>query len=316
MKNENGTGSIYKMKGKRKRPWVARVTTGYTTDGKQLRKVVGTFTTKREAQEILIGYIKNPKLFSKDTFKDVKALWWTNYSKRVTHNIKLFDLQTLFDKMTTSWSFKNGCKSVLNMIFDYALKNEFIETNKIKFIEIGKREKVIIRKIFTKEEIGILWGNLDSNYTYILLILIYTGMRIGEFLNLKNTDIDFLNNTIRVRVSKTSAGIRVIPIAKKIIDLFKNNLVESREYFLTGETTIQLSYATFNPRFNKLLRDLGIQPHTIHDTRHTFATLLNNANANHSSITKLIGHSNFAITENIYTHKDTEELRKAVELIY
>ena len=106
-----------------------------------------------------------------------------------------------------------------------------------------------------------------------------------------------------------------IHIAKKIINLFKDNLVESREYFLTGATTIQLSYATFKPRFNKLLQDLEIQTHTIHDTRHTFATLLNNANANHSSITKLIGHSNFAITENIYTHKDTEELRKAVELI-
>ena len=43
--------------------------------------------------------------------------------------------------------------------------------------------------------------------------------------------------------------------------------------------------------------------------------MLNNVNANSTSITKLIGHSNFSTTENIYTHKDTEELRKAVELL-
>ena len=60
---------------------------------------------------------------------------------------------------------------------------------------------------------------------------------------------------------------------------------------------------------------MNIESHTIHDTRHTFATLLNNANANQTSIIKLIGHSDFSVTENIYTHKDTEELRKAVELL-
>lgn len=60
---------------------------------------------------------------------------------------------------------------------------------------------------------------------------------------------------------------------------------------------------------------MKIFTYTIHDTRHTFATLLNNANANQSAITKLIGHSDFSITENVYTHKDTEELRKALIIL-
>ena len=338
MKNENGSGSVYRTKDKRRKPWIARVTSGYTTDGKQLRKVIGTFITKREAQEALMTYIKNPKLFSKRSFKEIKELWWENYKKRVTHkiildthmyrmrafdslldmniaDIKLFDLQILFDSMRTSWSFRNGCKSVLNMIFDYALKNDFVDSNKIKYIELGKREKVIERKIFMKDEIDILWNNVDSKYTYIVLILLYTGMRIGELINLKNEDINLQHKCLKVKVSKTSAGIRIIPISSKIHDLFENNMIENQEYFLTGDTTTKLSYSTFKPRFEKLLKTLNIQEHTIHDTRHTFATLLNNANANQSSISKLCGHSNFSITESVYTHKDTEELRKAVELI-
>ena len=338
MKNSNGGGSISKLKGKRRKPWVVRFTTGYSSEGKQIRKSIGTFATKREAQEALYNYSKNPLLYSKKTFKNILDLWWSTYTKRVTHkttisthiyrmrafeslhdriiaDIRLFELQELFDSMTTSWSFKNGCKSVLNMIFDFALKNEFIDSNRVSFIEIGKKEKVIDRRIFTKKEIETLWENLDSKHCYIVLILIYTGMRIGELLNLKNEDIDLHNSCLTIRESKTDAGVRIIPISAKIFNLFVVNMVKDQEYFVKGETTNQLSYSTFKPRFQKLLKSLNIEPHTIHDTRHTFATLLNNANANQSAITKLIGHSDFSITENVYTHKDTEELRKAIDLL-
>ena len=230
-------------------------------------------------------------------------------------DLKLFQLQELFDNMTTSSSFKIGCKSILNMIFDFALKNDFIKSNKVQFIEIGKKEKVLERKVFTKEEVEILWQNVDLPHVYIILILIYTGMRIGELINLKNKDINLKENTLQVKVSKTSNGIRMIPISSKIISLFIKNIKNDQVYFVKGDTTEQLSYSTFKPRFNKLLKKLGIERHTIHDTRHTFATLMNNANVNSTSIVKLIGHSNFSTTENIYTHKDKEELRKAIESI-
>ena len=342
MKNENGAGNIYKLKGKRRKPWVIRITTGYTVDGKQVRKVVGTYETKRIAQEALFEYLKNPRLYSKTTFKDVRELWWNTYIIDKSHRtietnkfrmkffesldnreiaeIKLFELQNLFDNMNRSWSFKISCKSILNMIFDYALKNDFISSNKISFVEVGKKIKILERRIFTKEEIGILWKNINSaeeycQYIYIVLILLYTGMRIGELQNLKNEDIDLENRIIKIKASKTEAGVRVIPISSKIYDLVKKHVNLEQEYFVKGDTTLKLSYSTFKPRFQKLLKKLGIQEHTIHDTRHTFATMLNNADANSTTITKLIGHVNFNTTENIYTHKDTDELRKAIELL-
>lgn len=342
MKNENGTGNIYKMKDKRKRPWVVRVTTGYTVDGKQVRKVVGTYETKRMAQEALYEYLKNPRLYSKTTFKDVRDLWWNTYKTNKAHRtletnkfrmkffepfndreiaeIKLYELQDFFDRMDRSSNFKISCKSILNMIFDYALKNDFISSNKVSFIEVGKKVKILERKIFTKEEINILWQNINSTedycqYIYIVLILLYTGMRIGELQNLKNEDIDLENRIIKIKTSKTEAGVRIIPIFSKIYDLFQKHVNLRQEYFVKGDTTLKLSYSTFKPRFQKLLKKLGIQEHTIHDTRHTFATMLNNADANSTTITKLIGHVNFNTTENIYTHKDTDELRKAIELL-
>ena len=202
MKNANGDGSVYKLKGKRRKPWVAVVTAGYE-GGKQKRKSLGTFLTKKEAQIELLAYLDNPMLFSGKTFKDIKDLWYQNYKKNVSDvtlnnltiqlkkldvfdeikikELKIHTLQKFFDDMDNSYGTKSFVRSILNMIFDFAVKNEFIETNKIKFIELGKNEKVIQRKIFTREEIKTMFDNLDSNNRYIkkmtygTLILIYTG---------------------------------------------------------------------------------------------------------------------------------------------
>lgn len=336
MKNQNGTGSIYKLKGKRRKPWAIRISYQNET-GATKRKYLGYFETKKEAQEVLFTYNKNPLLFSGKTFKEIKTLWLSSIKEKILpetfknvvinlkhfeilnenkiSDIKLFQLQKIFNDMDYSRGYKSNCKSVLNRIFNFALKNDFIDSNKVQFVELGKKNIVVERKIFTRDEINILWQNLKVNNVYIILILIYTGMRIGELLALKVCDVDLDNKVIYIRKSKTSSGIRTIPIPDKILSLFIENISYENEYFILSKNLTPLSYMTFKYRFNVLLEKLGIQKHTIHDTRHTFATMLNNADANSTSIIKLIGHSDFSITENVYTHKDVEELRKAINLL-
>lgn len=336
MKNQNGLGTVTKLKGKRRKSWAVRIS--YQDDtGVMKRKYLGYFETKKEAQEVLYNYNKNPLLFSGKTFKEISYLWFTSVKEKLTissikkieiilkfftilneykiSDIKLFQLQKIFDEMTFSYNYKGNCKSVLNRIFDFAVKNDFIESNKVKFVELGKKNIVIERKIFTKNEINILWKNLEIKNVYLILILIYTGMRVGELLNLKVADVDLYNKAIYIRKSKTDAGVRTIPIPNKILSLFTDNICYENEYFIFTKTFNQMSYMSFRYIFESILRKVGLQKHTIHDTRHTFATLLNNADANKTSIIKLIGHSDFSTTENVYTHKDIEELRKAINLI-
>ena len=336
MKNQNGTGSIYKLKGKRRKPWAIRISYQNET-GATKRKYLGYFETKKEAQEVLFTYNKNPLLFSGKTFKEIKTLWLSSIKEKILpetfknvvinlkhfeilnenkiSDIKLFQLQKIFNDMDYSRGYKSNCKSVLNRIFNFALKNDFIDSNKVQFVELGKKNIVVERKIFTRDEINILWQNLKVNNVYIILILIYTGMRIGELLALKVCDVDLDNKVIYIRKSKTSSGIRTIPIPDKILSLFAENINYENEYFIISKNFKQLGYRTYKYNFEILLEKLGIQRHTIHDTRHTFATMLNNADANSTSIIKLIGHSDFSITENVYTHKDVEELRKAINLL-
>ena len=60
-RNPNGFGSVYEQKdGRRRKPWVARITTGWTEDGKQIRQVVGYFETSEEALKALVLYRENP----------------------------------------------------------------------------------------------------------------------------------------------------------------------------------------------------------------------------------------------------------------
>lgn len=342
MKNANGTGSIIKLGGNRRRPYALKITTGYTIDGKQTRKIIGYYATKKDALNGLLEYNQNKNIFISDmTFKNTYDMWSKNHFENISRqtiktikniynsyvfkfndykikDIKLIELQsfinTLKDSGLSTGTLKQ-VKSVLNMVFNYALKNEYINKNMVEFLDIGKHKKVLARKIFTNEEIKILWDNKGQRDVDIILILIYSGLRVNELLTLENTQINIESRYIRAG-SKTEAGKnRLIPISYKILPLITKYIKLNNKYLFQSKTGNFLLYNNYRQNFKKVIKKIGLQEHTIHDTRHTFATLLSNADANKTSIKNIIGHANYGITEKIYTHKDIEELKKAIDLL-
>ena len=342
MKNANGTGSIIKLGGNRRRPYALKITTGYTIDGKQSRKIIGYYATKKDALNGLLEYNQNKNIFISDmTFKNTYDMWSKNHFENVSKqtiktikniynsyvfkfnnykikDIKLIELQSFINVLKDS-GLSTGTlkqvKSVLNMVFNYALKNEYINKNMIEFLDIGKHKKVLERKIFTNEEIKILWDNEGQRDIDVILILIYTGLRVNELLTLENTKINIECRYIRAG-SKTEAGKdRLIPISYKILPLITRYLKLNNKYLFQTKTGNFLMYNNYRQNFKKIIKKIGLQEHTIHDTRHTFATLLSNVDANKTSIKNIIGHSDYGITEKIYTHKDIEELKKAIDLL-
>ena len=342
MKNANGTGSIIKLGGNRRRPYALKITTGYTIDGKQSRKIIGYYATKKDALNGLLEYNQNKNIFISDmTFKNTYDMWSKNHFENVSKqtiktikniynsyvfkfnnykikDIKLIELQSFINVLKDS-GLSTGTlkqvKSVLNMVFNYALKNEYINKNMIDFLDIGKHKKVLERKIFTNEEIKILWDNEGKRDIDIILILIYTGLRVNELLTLENTKINIECRYIRAG-SKTEAGKdRLIPISYKILPLITRYIKLNNKYLFQTKTGNFLMYNNYRQNFKKIIKKIGLQEHTIHDTRHTFATLLSNVDANKTSIKNIIGHSDYGITEKIYTHKDIEELKKAIDLL-
>ncbi len=67
MKRANGTGSVYKLSGHRRRPFIAVLTTGWSDDGKRYRKIIGYFKSAKEGWDALTMYGLNPAKYDTRT---------------------------------------------------------------------------------------------------------------------------------------------------------------------------------------------------------------------------------------------------------
>lgn len=343
MKNPNGFGTVSKLSGKRRKPYMARITVGWDETGRQKRHIVGYFTTKQEALKALGSFEYNPTAvkFNKLKFKEIADKWLNEHSKNVSEGtsksykliynqyikdldilvfseIKLFNLQGHVDKLRErgiSTGTLKRVKSIISMIYSWAIKNEITDKNLAELVEIGKHESKVERRIFTNEEIKILWENQNEDLVDTILILLYTGMRINELMKLKKLDIH-LDKMGIITGSKTEAGRdRFIPINEKILPLIEERMKNKTEYLVITNRFKPYTYAGYRKGFVNTLYRLKIGKHTIHDCRHTTATLLSNAGANPTAIKNILGHSDYKITEKIYTHKDETELLKAINMV-
>ena len=339
MRRENGTGTIYKIKDRKlRKPFKVIVVTGYTLDkGNPIRKVLGYYAKASEATEALNNYLKNKSSFDlkKLTLKEIYDRWWAVHKTKIKQNtidsykscynkylsrldnkvfseLKTLELQEFFNKEIKGWTTQYLAKNILKSLYIYALKYEIVDKDYSKFIELVKRERVIKRAIFTEIEREAIFQS-NNKICKAVTVLIYTGLRIDEFLSLKREHIE--NGFIFVNASKTDAGIRAIPIHHKIKDIIDGFLEENSIYlfYLTNKNKKTI-YETFRRLFNAVMQEMGME-HTIHDTRHTFASMLNQAGANDVVISSLAGHEDKEFTKKIYTHTELEDLENAIKLL-
>ena len=341
MKNPNGYGSVSKLSGKRRRPFIVRITTGFDINGRQIMKVLGYYHTQAEAIKALANYNDNPYDINLNdiTFKEILDRFmenkkgaveksslksyrvWYNYlrplySKRMK-DIRTFELQNFINSLShLSTGSLKLVKSFIRMLFKDAMEMDIISKDYSEYIKLPKYKKVIERKIFTEEEIALLWDNIKVlEYADTILILIYTGMRINELLKLEKKNVNLENNTI-TGGSKTDAGKnRIIPIHPKILPLIIKRMENETDYLISNRTGRNYyEYNNFRQNeFVKIMEQLGME-HTIHDTRHTFATMISDVSDNENAITGIIGHTNINMTKK-YTHTNIEKMRKEMEKI-
>lgn len=148
-----------------------------------------------------------------------------------------------------------------------------------------------------------------------VLIMIYTGLRPGEMVEIKTENINLEERYLRGGF-KTEAGTnRLIPINKKILPLIQQRYSAENEFLIVNHEGKQMSYYNYyEDHWKKVMEQLQLE-HKPHDCRHTFATLMDNAEANKLSIKCIMGHASKDITGKVYTHKDIEQLLKAIDLI-
>lgn len=347
-----GTGTYYKLSGDRRKPWIATVTVGYDTEtGRQIQKPIGYFESDIEAlnalslyqlrkSELLPMNQSEPMDISKAKSPTFQNIWekllenelshlserslsnykvsfnhFTNLHTRKISEVTLFDMQPYFNDLMnkgTGVSKMNHMKIVLNYIFKYAMKYDYVQKNYAELITF--RDMLEVKKTkraFTEDEIKKLICD-GSEAAESILTLIYTGMRPSELLLLKKENVH-LNERYMIGGIKTKAGInRIIPIHEAIAPYIEKMISRSNCAYLFTIDGRERSYnnyllSVFNPLIKKLEIDC-----TPHCGRHTFSTLANRYGMD-PYITKLImGHSSKDLTLDVYTHKDKTELIKEV----
>lgn len=155
-----------------------------------------------------------------------------------------------------------------------------------------------------------------ARWAMAVLMMVYSGVRIGEFLRVKKADVKLGMRYFIVRKSKTPAGEnRPIPINKKTLDYFKYWMELPGPYLISRETDErQVTYGVFRNRWDKVMKISNCK-HTPHECRHTCATLFDDAGANDTAVKKILGHACEGVTKQVYTHKSLHQLKKAMDTI-
>ena len=337
MRFPNGYGSITKLSGKRRKPYMVRITLGIDEDSMlYVRKVLGYYQTRKEALEALAEYNKDPYDLAAHayTFAEVYQLWSTRHAEGVSssmmyqyqasfrglqplHDIpfkdlRLAHLQKAVDECGKSDNTKVRMKGLLIQLYTYAMRHEIVSRDYAHFVEVKKpTEQVYPHTTFSSQEIDKLWGSVGRvPYVDTVLMLIYTGMRAGELMDIRKENVH-LDEKYMIGGSKTKAGRnRIIPLHDRILPLIKIRYSTADEYLIEPK----IEYDAYKYQFKKLMSELGMT-HRTHDCRHTFASAMDTAGANTKVIKTIMGHSGGDLTSKIYIHKSLPELLENVNLI-
>lgn len=205
--------------------------------------------------------------------------------------------------------------SVLRGVLQEAVYDEVILRNPVAVVKLPKYKAPKI-KPFTADEVRMIM-NLAKNYNYknYLAIAFYTGMRSGEIIALKKTDIDFEKNTIKVQrtrsrfgesTPKTTYSIREVPIIELlkpfIIDLYNSH--DNEYLFVTQYNKPYKDTTVFQDQFwRPALKELGIEYRRPYNARHTYATnMLYHNLVSPVQLAQLLGHANTEMVYNVYVN--------------
>lgn len=324
IKRPNGAGTVYKLQGRRSRPWVAA----------KNKTIIGYYETKAAALDTLNRLTgKNITERYNMTFSDVYEAWKVEHYRDLTEsgrasydhaftifsslhtqkfrNLKTADFQTVIDQhMNKANSTVAKYKQLITQMSRWAIREEIITTNLASFVKLPE-DKKSEKEIFTDEDIQKLEIN-RSETARIILMLIYTGMRIGELFSLP-----LINYHERYVIGgeKSDAGRnRIIPIrpeGRKHFAYFAERA--TGDLLLSGYTRDKIASNFRKRNYYPLLDDLGISRKSPHATRHTFASWAVKKGIPPEVLQKILGHSKYSTTAEIYVHADVEQLICAVE---
>lgn len=323
-KRANGMGSVYKLSGRRSRPWTAvrnGVYLGYYETKTAALEALERTARKNITERYNMTFSEVYTEWSAEHFRDIGTKGRESYEVaykmmaclhgRKFRDLKAIDFQAAIDPyMSKSHSTVSKYKQLLTQMSQWAIREEIVTTNLASFVRLPDKTKKE-KEIFTPDEIHRLEED-GSDTSKIILMMIYTGMRIGELFSLP---LDAYHGNYVIGGEKTEAGRnRIIPIRAEGQKHFRYFVEKAKkpEQLISGYTGGK-DISNFRKRdYYPLLEKLNIPQKTPHACRHTFASWAVKNGVAPEILQKILGHAKYSTTAEIYVHADIDQLVEAI----
>lgn len=253
----------------------------------------------------------------------LKSNFQTDNPKEANHGILRAWLVDLSEQEIQATSI-NRKIAALRSFYKYLLKHDYVEkdpTWKLRTLKTPRK----IPHFIDEGEMNTLLDNRINEDTHaywrevLIIELLYgTGIRLSELINIKHTDINVHQQTIKVLGKRNKE--RIIPfsinlhkIIEEYIRMKKRDITAAgNEYLLVTDAGKKL-YPMFVQRLTKnFFKNTNVDKKSPHVLRHTFATHMLNNGAELNAVKELLGHTSLAATQ-VYTHNSMEKLKKVFD---
>lgn len=216
---------------------------------------------------------------------------------------------------------------MLKNLARWGYKRRYLKANYYDLVEKYSTEDSEQKKPFTDEQFQMLLDRAEFPYNTAYLLGIYQGMRRSEICYLERSDFDFNENTITIKAKpalnwypKTSGSARILPIHPDIRqylkEIYDKGGKENKSSFFLYTKLGQLQPGGLTSQTTQFLRELKLPKGlSFHSLRHTFATRIQEGGAPLRKASKLLGHTNTKITEQVYTHFQEREHFDAISSV-
>ncbi len=229
-------------------------------------------------------------------------------------------------------------RSLMKILFDYALDNEIINSNPVtRKVTVAGGTEGRETRVLTKQEQSKLISCLNHySFRNQYLFVLNTGLRCGEMIALTWDDVDFngrkvsinktatvisSNGQIIINPPKTKSSVRDVPLTQEALKILKEQRkrniidIENSKYVFTGKDGEIVSNQNYSRTLSYICKKNGMEPISMHSLRHTFATRCIEAGMKPKTLQTVLGHSTLAMTMNQYVHITEDEKFKELERI-
>ena len=273
-----------------------------------------------------------------------------NYNERYERNVKPFignmlladvkpiHCQHILNKMGEAYanSIIKQCRVVMRMMFDCAAENEIIPKNPVtKSVKCASGRKKKAPRVLTVAEQRAFLEAVKGTRSYNqFAFVLQTGLRTGEMVGLRWSDVDFDKKMIRIcrtmeyrkcsgewktGDSKTKSGERAIPLTQEAYSILRDQKeklkslkvvpIEFSDTVFLSERGTPIKNNAYDSLIYYYCDRIGMKKFSMHTLRHTFATRCIEGGMRPKTLQMILGHANISMTMDLYVHV-TEDAKK------